>query len=72
MKFYAEISEDERADWRKHEATKLALAMLRQRSEEHKSDAIACLVGGDKDNATIHASKAKGFDEAIDLMEHDK
>jgi hypothetical protein len=72
MRFYSEISQDERSDWRKSEATKLALAALRERATEHFNDAMSCLIGGDTEKAKLHAGQAKGLDEAIDLLENDQ
>jgi hypothetical protein len=72
MRFYSEISQDERSDWRKSEATKLALVMLRERAVEHVSDAVSCLTGGDTEKAKLHAGQAKGINEAIDLLENDQ
>lgn len=72
MKFYTEISEDERADWRKFEATELAMEMLAERAAELEQEALSLMRAAEFTKANHKAGQADGFREALSLLEHDR
>lgn len=71
MKFYTEISEEERHDWRKMEPTKMALEMLAFIASETEREVLSHLMNGEHTKADLAAGKADGLRKAISLLEHE-
>jgi hypothetical protein len=70
-KFYADISEDERKEWRQHPTTILALAMLAEFREEAADDVLTSSEGAPDTTVRGRIGFHRGIKETIELLERE-